>query len=121
MQHHSSVLENRSLNNIISTPENITPALPAVYPLYTICRFLHALYKAITMFHVKYTLYRKCETYIPRNETAPPKRQRKGKTDTFSSGFLRTVEMMMQTFGQNAAQILTSVGHFFRQRFSLAY
>ncbi len=27
--------------------------------------------------------------------------------------------MMMQTFGQNAAQILTSVGLFFRQRFSL--
>ncbi len=73
------------------------------------------------MFHVKYTLYRKCETYIPRNDTAQPKRQRKGKTDTFFSGFLRTVEMTMQTFGQNADKILTSVGHFFRQRFSLGY
>ncbi len=65
------------------------------------------------MFHVKDTLYRKCETYIPRNETAQPKRQRKGKTDIFFSGFLRTVEMMMQTFGQNAPQLLTSVVTFF--------
>ncbi len=34
MQHHSSVLENRALYIIFSTPENITPALPAVYPLH---------------------------------------------------------------------------------------